>query len=184
MARALNVGPKKSRVSIVTFGDVVAEVTANFGSLSSINSIDDALQKMIYLGGDSRIDRALEKIPKILDKARSDVRKVALMVTDQHHVMADVNLNEAMVPLIKRGLEMYALVVGGGQVGVRRLDGLTSRPTDVFSAYNYDILPSLVVPIAKYIVNGKNDWHARNTFGFCPSALSNLQLLHGKFPSL
>lgn len=161
MARALNVGPKKSRASVITFGDVVAEIAANFGTVSSIHELANILEKTIYLGGDSRIDRALEQTDKVLDKARSDVRKIALLVTDSYHLVDGVNpLNEEIAPLFKRGLEMYALVVGGGQAGVRRLAGLTSRQSDIFAATSYDVFPGLVTPIARYIVNGKNTRHA------------------------
>lgn len=158
MARVLNVGPRKSRASLINFGDVVAEIVANFGSVSTVNELTMTLDKMVFLGGDARIDRALEKADKVLDEARSDVRKVALLITDSYHLVDGVNtLHEKIAPLFRRGLEMYALVSGGGQDGARRLAGLTSRPSDIFAASSFNVLPGLVPPVARYIVNGKGN---------------------------
>lgn len=160
MARVLNVGPRKSRTSVINFGDVVAEIVVNFGSVLTINEFTIALDKMVYLGGESRIDRALAQTSKVLDKARSHVRKVGLLVTDSYHLVDGVNpLHDQIAPLFRRGLEMYVLVIGGGQDGVRRLAGLTSRQSDIFAASSFNALPGLVTPVARHIVYGKNSTH-------------------------
>lgn len=125
---------------------------------------------LVFLGGHARVERALEKVNELIGKARAGVRRIALMVTDRNYLAGETRpLEQTMLPLRNKGLEMVTLVVGGSQDDARRLAGLTTRPTDIFTASSYGDLPNLAPPIAKYIAHGKRAWlgcykHGLETF--------------------
>ena len=138
-ALKLGLAPEQSRAALVVFS-ASAKVEARFGDYPTLERFQAALDNLSHqLGGWTRIDKALITAAEVFQKARSDVHKVAMLLTDGKQRPENADLVTASEPLRKAGVQVIAVGITN-DANRSELISVTQNEEDVIMAKDFEDL--------------------------------------------
>ena len=150
-AEEFGVAPGQSRAAVILFGES-AEAMIGFGDAPTLEGFQKAVDGLNHLfGGHTRIDQALITAAKLFSnsKARPDVKKVALLLTDgqqSHGFPNEIDLKTASESLRKAGARVIAVGIGD-KVDEPELKLITESEDDVILTKDYQDLKDKLLSI-------------------------------------
>ncbi|KAL9966798.1 hypothetical protein ACROYT_G024919 [Oculina patagonica] len=142
-----------SRVGLVQFS-IVPTINAWFSEELTSDQFRDALDKVRYDGGYTRLDRALvlagEKLFSEEEGMRKDIPKIMVVITDGINTDAPdfVPLDKAVAPLKRAGVRVFVVSIGSEE-GREELYLLTQQQKDLYFVQTYDDLALQLRRISK-----------------------------------
>lgn len=148
----LTISRGSSHVGLMIYSDE-ARIMAKFNKIQSEKDLDHALDSLPHLRGRTRIDIALKLASAELFtrnggmRSSQSVPKVAMVITDgrQSPAADAIRLDEAVAPLLVRGVKVLAIGVGD-KIDREELEMMVRSPDLAFWAASY---PALRVQLAK-----------------------------------
>lgn len=132
----------KTLAALILYGDT-ATTAIRFSDHASNVDFNAAVDVLPYLGGETRIDKALQLASTELLTERSGARvgvaKVVILVTDgrQSRAPDGVELQKAVEPILSAGVRLFALGIGT-EVNEKELQLIVERKDDVILVPSYD----------------------------------------------
>ncbi|CAH3032618.1 unnamed protein product, partial [Porites lobata] len=142
-----NVGPTKTRISIVTY-DKKAQVRVSFKELdkqnkNALNSLLDSMKARDKLGGVTRTDLALETVGnEVFTTANGDrpnSPNVMIVFTDGGTHKKSKPYSEVLPPLVAEGVQRIAVGIGK-KINSDELETIAGSPDRVVNAESFDKL--------------------------------------------
>ena len=155
VARNLGISSGQGRAAIVLYnGD--AFIKATFDRHNTTVDFEIAVDELDYLGGKTRIDKALEKASELFEYARDGVAKFAVILTDgvQTNDRDAKNLAEASAPLRNQNVRVIAIGIGR-EIKQSQLRLLVDSEDDMFQPKDFDELKLILGNFIKQLC-GKN----------------------------
>ena len=152
-ARTLDISPDESRVSVVTFGNIPT-LSIRFEEYANIGSFSRGVDVVPYIAGQKRLDKALIFAARVLSKARPNAYKILIVLTDGRQPLGLDPLDVSAKPLHQFGVKIN-VIGAGGNVSMRELAKITSRPGDLFYSRTFDGLVRQVPIVFEHIISGK-----------------------------
>ena len=148
----LGVFHRESVAAVVTYGgnaSVVFPIRGYSSSSEFLRRLNDAPS----IGGERRVDRALDTAAALLLGSRSTLPKAVILITagKQSTAPGTIPIRDAARPLHQLGAWVYIMAIG--QSDVRELQKVTIRPTDIFFARSFSGLYGFVAPVGRYVAN-------------------------------
>ena len=151
-ARTLDISPDKSRVGVVTFGNTPTH-SIQFEEYTNIQSFSRGVDVVPYIAGPKRLDKALVFAARILSKARPNVNKMLVVLTDGKQPLARDPLDESAKPLHQ--LDVRVSVIGaGGNVSMLELSKITSNPGDLFYSRTFGGMVLQIPAFYDHMISG------------------------------
>lgn len=137
MATYLNVDRSSSRAALVIFNET-SFVVVKFTDYNTKSEFIDAVDEAPFLGGERRIDTALETAATLYPESRFSVSRVAFLVTvGKATTGQDAKpLSEAIQNLRSLGVRMYVTIIGT-EADLVGYQAAVENPKDLF------VLPSI-----------------------------------------
>lgn len=140
LAQSLDITPNHNHAAIVLFS-YDAEIKARLSDHRNTKDFQTAVQQLPHIRGTTRIDLALMKTLEIFSQSRSDVSKVAIVLTDGTLTgggNAD-DLRKAAEDLWAKGVRVISIGIGK-QVDQEQLRAMTQSEADVTTPNDFDEL--------------------------------------------
>ena len=155
IADLLTISPQNTHVGLMTYSDQ-ARIVAKFNQIQSDNDLVSQLNNLPHLRGKTRIDLALKLASSDLFTRNGGMRlsalvpKVALVITDgrQSPAADAIRLDEAVAPLLVRGVKVLAVGVGD-RIDREELKMMVKSPEMAFWAKSYRALRVQLAAIAR-----------------------------------
>ena len=150
LARLVNVTSEKSRVAVIAYSRSTIPVV-RFDGYQSLDDLDKKVDDMPLLDESyRRMDVALQSAAQILNSARQNTPKIAVLLTAGRQIPGGISLDTATQPL--RNLNVTVIVVAvGQQYDKRELDPVVSEKEDLFEMESFNVLLSRARTIGKAI---------------------------------
>lgn len=149
LIRSLNVSLDTSRAALISYGDL-GSLNSRFIGLKSLSDFDKLVDNATYVGGERRIDRALEKSTQILNEARAGSSKFVIFLTGGRQASSGKPLDEVVGPLRENGVKTYVITIGK-KSDAQELRPLVASPEDLVSLLSFKELNSQISKIARHI---------------------------------
>lgn len=127
MVRSLTLSPEKSRVAVIGFGNVPVEVV-RFSSSQDVAAITSAVDNARKVIGRRNIAKVLEFTASVLDKARSSVPRVVILLT----AGSELYLMQPSQALRDLGTNRYVIAIGPN-ADEEELTPIIDEPRDLFT---------------------------------------------------
>lgn len=127
MVRSLTLSPEKSRVAVIGFGNVPVEVV-RFSSSQDVAAITSAVDNVRKVIGRRNIAKVLEFTASVLDKARSSVPRVVILLT----AGSELYLTASSQALRDLGTNRYVIAIGPN-ADEEELTPIIDEPRDMFT---------------------------------------------------
>lgn len=127
MVRSLTLSPEKSRVAVIGFGNVPVEVV-RFSSSQDVAAITSAVDNARKVIGRRNIAKVLEFTASVLDKARSSVPRVVILLT----AGSELYLTASSQALRDLGTNRYVIAIGPN-ADEEELTPIIDEPRDMFT---------------------------------------------------
>lgn len=152
IARSMNLAPEISRIAIVSYGDT-PRMAINFDSYSTTGSFEAAVDRVRSVGGERRIDLALDEAVKRIRQIDPTGKKIVVLLTAGRQTPAHnaKGLKEASKPLHDLGVYTYVVPIGNG-ADARELSFIVESSKDMFSVPAFENLVPKSKQIALQIV--------------------------------
>ena len=139
LARLVNITSENTRIAVIVYNSSPS-VVVQFGDYKSIAEFDELVDNITLLGGSyRRMDLALELAARLLISARSNVSKIAVLLTAGRQLPGGISLDTATEEL--RNLNATTLVVAiGQQYNKQELSPVVTAPEDLFELSSFDEL--------------------------------------------
>ncbi|CAH3124523.1 unnamed protein product [Pocillopora meandrina] len=148
VANTFIIGSGKTLATLILYGDT-ATTAIRFSDHANNADFDAAVDVLPYLGGETRIDKALQLASTELLTERSGARvgvaKVVILVTDGRRSRAPdgVELQKAAKPVLSAGVRLFAVGIGT-EVDEKELQLIVDRRDDVILVPSYNGLATRV----------------------------------------
>ena len=139
-----------SRGALVSYGDT-PDIVATFNDYSNASRFFVALESSPMIGGDRRIDRALETAAVLLLQSRFRLPKAVILFTAGAQV-GNETLTEALTQLRKLGVWIFVVSVDL-EAEAQQVQLLTASAADLFQSRSFEELGSIVGPFGKHVMN-------------------------------
>ena len=144
---SIGVTKEKSRAALMHFS-VLAEVDGLFGTYATATEFQRAVRGLLFLGRQTRIDRALAKASrKVFKKSSSSRPQIAVILTNgiQRSESQEIpkGLMEASQPLRNKGVRVIAVGITTDS-SEKRLRLMTERDSDVVVDTNKSVVMNKV----------------------------------------
>ena len=152
IAMHLGVFHGNTRAALVAYG-ANASVAFSFGGYSSNSEFLRLVNDAPSIGGERRVDRALDTAAAMLLGSRSTMPKAVIlfMAGKQSSVVDSIPIKDAARPLHQLGAWIYIMAIG--QTDFNELQEVTIRPSDIFFARSFSGLYGYIAPVATYVAN-------------------------------
>lgn len=138
MARSLKVPSGRSRASVITYGNIPSRVV-KFDGYQSFSSFENAVDRAPRIGGQRRIDLALEDAGKLLSEAKSSVRRNVILLTSGRTYPFSRDLYVAAKRTFDQNAELFVIAVGGRPY-FKELTAIVKKPKYVFNVSSFSNL--------------------------------------------
>ena len=144
MVSSFRVGPSSVRVGLITYSET-PNLDIRFDQYATSNECRNAVQRLTYVGGRTRIDLALRLASSNLFNSgfgsRPGVPKVLVVLTDGQQTPAHdaVPIRDAIKPIRQAGIRVQAVGVGS-YADPEELRLLVEQERDLFFFRNFDEL--------------------------------------------
>lgn len=151
LARQMNLAPGKSRASIVAYGRS-PYLISRLGGYSSLVDFERKVDSAISLSGPRRIDSALQAARQVLNEARPNHPKIAVLVTAGRQDPNGPRLNAAAEPLRRSGVKTFVVAIGSTPDS-RELQPVVEKQEDIFRISSFDQLSPETRSVVEKIIN-------------------------------
>lgn len=144
VADTFSISETQTDVGVITYNRE-AKLWISFGQYNNNNEFKDAVDKIPYWGGQTRIDNGLEMAAVSLfgelKGEREKLPNVLILLTDgqQSSDLKATPLEEAVVPLFQLGVKVFAVGVGD-QFSRDELRLIVEKDRDIFTVNDFDDL--------------------------------------------
>ncbi|KAK2561274.1 Collagen alpha-6(VI) chain [Acropora cervicornis] len=142
IARYLNITPGKSRGAVIVYS-TNASAILSFGGYTTMSEFNAVIDRASPLSGRRRIDRAFQLAGTLFKNARSNVRKVAMLLTSGRQSPDGASLSPIMQALRGNDVVTYVTAVGSES------DVPVQKPGAMFLVRSYSDLPQQLQSIAR-----------------------------------
>lgn len=149
LVRSLNMSMDTSRAALISYGNL-GSLTSRFIGLKSLTDFDKSVDNASYIGGERRIDKALEIVTRILNEARAGSSKIVIFLTKGRQASGGKSLEEVAEPLRQNGANTYVIAIGK-DADINELRPLVASPEDVVTVVSFKELNSQRTKIASHI---------------------------------
>ncbi|KAK3745599.1 hypothetical protein QZH41_005840 [Actinostola sp. cb2023] len=151
LAKLLNISPGKSRGAVITYGSTPRRVIT-FDQYRSLPTFENAIDNAPSIGGNRRMDKALEAAASVLAGGRPSSPKIAVLLTTGNQVPAadDKTFDVGTYLLGQLGAKTYVVAVGQ-EPSRRELLGIVSKPSEILSVPGFDNIIQHLRPISQEI---------------------------------
>ena len=149
MAHSMKVPSGRSRVSVITYGNIPALVV-KFDGYRSFDSLENAIDRAPRIGGRRRIDLALENAGRVLSEARTSVRRNVILFISGRGDPSSRNLNEAAKRIFNEKAVLYIVAIGKNPY-FEELTAVVTKPRDVFNVSSFANLGRDAENVAKSV---------------------------------
>ena len=159
MARYLNVSPGRSRAAVITYGSN-ANLLFKFGGYGTLPTFDKVVDMAPFVGGERRMDLALEDAGLLLVEAKPYKTKwVILLTAGPHPTTPNVtSLLEASKSVRELSDKVYVVAIGN-KVNIRELRDVVADPKDIFPVLSFQSLKPQGKLIAFAVVKGCGNYY-------------------------
>ena len=151
LAKTLNLSPGKTRASVVVYS-AEASLEIRFNAYYNSTIFDKAVDDLPYLDSVRRMDSGLLEGAVAMEDARTNVRRVVVLLTAGRQSQSSNLLSQAVKPLEELGANIYVVAIGS-QPNDQELRLVVKEPGDVLKVSRFDDLTPQMRPIARHIVN-------------------------------
>lgn len=150
LARLVNITSEKSRVAVIMYNRSPI-LAVRFDGYKTLDEFGKSVDEIPLLGGPyRRMDQALQSAAQVLNSARKDVPKIAVLLTAGRQVPGGISLDTSTKQL--QSLNATTLVIAiGQQYSAQELSPVVTVPTDLFEVPSFDVLASRAKKIAQAI---------------------------------
>lgn len=149
LVRSLNMSSDSSRTALISYGDR-ASLTSRFIDLQSLIDFDKSVDNASYIGGDRRIDKAVEMVSRLLNEAGGASSKVVIFLTAGRQASSGRPLEDVVQPLRQNGAKTYVIAIRK-QTDVQDLRPLVDTSEDVVRVLSFKELDPEKTRIANHI---------------------------------
>lgn len=151
LAKLLNVSPGNSRGAVVTYGST-AERVIMFDEYGTISAFENAVDQAPHVGGNRRMDRALETASTVLASGRPNVPKIAVLLTTgkQEPASNAKTFSRSSQLLRDLGIKTFVITIGQ-QPSQRELLPVVDKPQDILLLRGFDNIKPQVKIISEGI---------------------------------
>ena len=155
IAKTLTISPEMTHVGLMVYSNE-ARIMAKFNEIQSSNDLTSELNDLPHLRGRTRIDLALKLGSSQLFTGNGGMRwstsvpKVAVVITDgrQSPAADAIRLDEAVAPLLVRGVKVLAVGVGD-KIDREELEMMVKSSDMAFWGPNYRALRVQLAAISR-----------------------------------
>lgn len=149
LLRSLNMSSDSSRAALITFGDS-ASLVFRFTGLQSLEDFEKSVDSASYIGGDTRIDKALKMVARVLNERGTASSKVVIFLTGGKQASSGGALDDAVQPLRQSNAKTFVIAIGK-RPDVQELRPLVASPKDVITVVSFKDLDSQTKQVASHI---------------------------------
>lgn len=149
LARQLNVSPRKSRASMVTYGRN-SRVENKFDEYRTTSEFEQIVDEALYMGGARKIDRAVDTTLQVLAHARLEAKKIVVFFIAGQDGRLTKQLQKATKKIRDQKSNLF-LVAFGRMSQVRNLESIVDKPQNIFRIPSYEDSSTWVIPTASVI---------------------------------
>ena len=149
LVRSLNISSDSSRAALISYGDR-GSISSRFIGLKRLTDFDRSVDNASYIGGERRIDKAVEMVVRLLNEAGTASSKVVIFLTAGGQASSGKPLEDVVQPLRRHGTKTYVVAIGK-QTDVQELKPLVISPEDVVTVQSFTELNSQENRIANHI---------------------------------
>lgn len=135
LIRSLNVSSDSPRAALISYGDR-GSISSRFIGLKSLTDFDRSVDNASYIGGERRIDKAVEMVTRLLNEARPASSKVVIFLTGGRQASSGKSLEDVAQPLRRHGTKTYVIAIGK-QTDLQELKPLVISPEDVVTVQSF-----------------------------------------------
>lgn len=149
LSRYLNMMPSRSRGAVITYGST-ARVVTNLNDTTTTQAFNSAVNNAPKIGGQRRMDRAVDAARIVFDNARPAVPKVVILLSTGNQAVGyqgDV-LDVAFQRIYDLDARLYAVTIDAPTI---LLPLRSSDRSDWFPVRSYLDLPVQVMPLARQV---------------------------------
>ena len=148
IADSFIIGPGKALTAVIQYG-TTATTAIRFNDHMTNAGFNAAVDTLQYVGGETRIDKALQLASSELlterSGSRAGVAKVMVLLTDGRQSKAPdgLDLQKAAAPLLSAGVRIFAVGIGS-DIDKKELQLVVDKTDDVIVVPSYDGLATRV----------------------------------------
>lgn len=163
LARLLNATSENSRIAVIVYSGSTILVEG-FSGYKSLDEFDNSIDDIPLLGGPyRRMNLALKFAGQVLNSARKDVSKVAVLLTAGRQFPGGTSLAPSANQL--RGLNAVVLVVAvGRQYSKQELSPVIAAAEDLFEVPSFEALASSAKIIGQAIEDKSGTFFKSQSF--------------------
>lgn len=157
ISKYLNVEPGQSRAAYISYGDQ-SRTAFTFNGYNSYPEYERLVDSAPYVGGQRRMDRALDAASTLLGETRPSAPKIVVLLTAGRQSLG-VNgrlLHEAAGRLRDKGAKTYVVAIGAGP-NKNELRGAVDRPEDIIPVRSFNKLIPKAPPISRELAGGSGE---------------------------
>ena len=135
LVRSLNISSDSSRAALISYGDR-GSISSRFIRLKNLTDFDRFVDNASYIGGERRIDKAVEMATRLLNEAGAASSKVVIFLTAGKQASSGKSLEDVVQPLRRHGTKTYVIAIGK-QTDLQELKPLVISPEDVLTVQSF-----------------------------------------------
>ena len=153
LARRFKLSRRGTHVAVIVYGSN-ATVEIHLNDYTDLESFTNAMGKIRYIGGDTRIDLALSRASSSVftpsGGARDGKSKVLIIITDGNQTSAPdaLPLTEAVAPLKSSGVKIISIGIGN-EVDEHELMTISEATEHIYFVKSFDTLFDTITEVGQ-----------------------------------
>lgn len=152
LAKRLNVSPKKSHAAVITYGSR-ARLDIDFNGYYDLPAFERLVDRIAYIGGARRIDKAFEAAAGALKGSRPSVSKMVVLLTSGRQPQDAPSLETSAATLHSLGAVVYVVSVAN-DLDPKYFNVLVEDSRHVSRVPSFDVLNNALSQVASGIEEG------------------------------
>ena len=153
LGRQLNIMQGRSRGALVSYGNT-ARISFSFDNYTTAEQFERNVDKVPYVGGNRRTDKALEAARNLIASARPHFPTLVVLLTAGRQAPGAASLVSATQPLRRPGVDIYVVSIGS-DTDEFELRQVVRRPQDLIKIQEFTDLRPKVQDVAKTLASSE-----------------------------
>ena len=149
LLRNLNPSPDELRSALISYGDR-ASLVFRFTSFQNLSDFKNAVFSASYVGGERRIQKALDMVVRVVNEANHIVPKVVVFLTAGAQATGFKLSSTAAERFRNLGAKTFVIAIGQG-ANIPELKSLVEFENDIFSVLSFADLDSQTAMVSEHI---------------------------------
>ena len=154
LAKRLNVSPGKSRAAVIAYGSN-SQLGINFDSYSDLPAFEKLLDRIAYIGGTRRIDKALEAAAGVLKDSRPSIPKMVVLLTSGRQPLGAPSMANSAGALHSLGAMVYVVSIAN-DLDAKYFEVLVEDYTHVSQVPSFEVVNNALSQITRLIEQGNS----------------------------